>query len=285
MVHPINPAEPLCFARAGSVLTLVMASVGLGFISIILAVLICGRHALHVAPVAVPAGLAAWALRSTGMGELLIRESALGEKLSLFPSFILESVVWSLLIIVSYGAAHYAGRWFFHLNSKADEEGDTPNAVMVNQSPSRLANRWQHSILSLAVSCVIAGVLLCLFTRSGSTEHAGVAVGAEPLKGQILFSVFISFFLGTLACHQWLQGRVYDFLPSPLVVSTVFYFWAYRSDSFATVLADSAALFPSRLLSAVICPLPFISIGSLGLLWGYWYSVQLVHTRKNLRLV
>jgi len=283
MVCSDNPMAPLTLSRTVSASSMLVTAGGMGLISIILALILAGRHALHIAPAAIPAGLAAWALRSTGFGEILLRENSTELKQRFFFQFALEGLVWTVLIAAGYAVSHFLSRWIYKASIN-DFPWDKPSDT---DKKNALWRRypWLRCLLAFLVSGVLAGILLFLMTRAGSVRLDGLNLNGLPMKGQIVFSVFISFFLGTLIAHQLFQGRVYAFLAVPCVVSTCFYLAAYRSDTVKNVLAKHAVLFPAELLNAVVLPLPFIAIGSLGLLWGYWYSVQLIEARKHLRLI
>jgi len=121
-----------------------------------------------------------------------------------------------------------------------------------------------RSASCLALGIVVAALLLLLLMRS-------------PRRGQILFALFVSFFLAGLLAHQ-MRPTPYGVLAlvMPVVLGLAFYALAGTTAMSGEPLAWTRVQNYARAL-----PIDWATAGAGGAVMGFWVSMR-IHTAKHL---
>ena len=242
-------------------------SLALAFAVALFGSLMSKHHYREFALTAVASGFTAWAMKTGLIDQLLLKHPVSAERATLFYRLIADGFIW-----LAIGAGGYLGavtlvqiiKW---AAPTVDPDTPTPSAKQENSS----------SLLSkgLAVGFVflISVVLLKLLVRSNPDALVGldsIAAVRGPNIGQIVFVVFISFYIAAaLAAWSWLWLPVSSLLAVPAIVGAGSYLLASRF-ILAQPLLDQSSLFVNpAVIFAIILPIQFVAIGSLGVIAGY----------------
>jgi hypothetical protein len=137
----------------------------------------------RIAVLAVPAGLAIWAVRSGNLGTLMQLNTSVAHRQQIYSSFCWEPLIWLALVAAGYIGAFLASQ-VVHPAKTAEEV----------KPKKRNAGVLLNVVIAVVGSAIVAqffiGMLARDFTVSDST--AGTAV-AQPAIGQIAFAVLVSF--------------------------------------------------------------------------------------------
>jgi len=277
------PSEPLSAVRAsdigpGGAITLVVLAFLTGFI----AYFVSWPHGREIGILAVPSGLAIWAVRSGSMTALMQLNPTAAQRQALLTTFKWDSIFW--LVIV---AAGFAGVLLGQkiLPAAAGQSGPRPaeKQKKSNSKPARHGGPAQYlnAIIALVGSALIAQFCIRIFAQDVKVfDNKLGSVVAQPSVGQIVFAVLLSFGLAAFIVKKFLNvSYIWPAIAAALV--TAFATSAYGNQNVLRYLVQQcpAAFFNNSVIS--ISPLQIVAFGTLGSIVGYWMAVRYKYWRKH----
>ena len=264
-------SEPLAAVHAsdiglGGKITLVVLAFLTGFI----AYFVSWPHGREIGILAVPSGLAIWAVRSGSMTTLMQLNPTAAQRQALFTTFKWDSIFW--LVIV---AAGFAGVLLGQKILSSTRPAETQKKS--NSKPVHYLN----AIIALAVSAFIAQFCIRIFAQDVKIfDNRLGSVMAQPSVGQIVFAVLISFKIAAFVVKKFLDVS-YIWPAIATVLVTAFAASAYANQKVLQYLVQQwpAAFFTNSVIS--ILPLQIVAFGTLGSIAGYWMAVRYKYWRKH----
>jgi hypothetical protein len=241
----------------------VLVLLGLAFGVGLIAYFLSWPYGSRIGILAVPAGLAVWAVRCGSMGTLLQLNTSIVSRQQIYSAFCWEPVLWLAIV-----AAGYLGVFLASQIVHPAKTGET------GKPQKRGFGVLLNVVIAVVGSAVLAqffiGLLARDFTIWDSTNGAAVA---QPAMGQIVFAVLVSFgIVGFLV--QMVLGVDYVW---PVIGSCLVNFVAVSSygkyDVLEYFIQRWPAVFFSNSVLAVL-PVQIVAFGSLGAIAGYWMAVR-----------
>ena len=129
----------------------------------------------------------------------------------------------------------------------------------------------------LLACCLIAVILLKILMQSGKTwtqgfEHFEVSRG--PVKGQVLFAVFTSFYLATLAVKYLFKIPLGVLLAAPTIVAMVSYYYVAHNHLPQDILDRAPEMVLPSIRFGLALPIEFLGFGCLAVICGYCSQFQ-----------
>jgi hypothetical protein len=264
-------SEPLNAVLAGDIsigglITLVV----LAFLSGLIAYFVSWPYGREIGILAVPSGLAIWAVRSGSMTTLLQFNPSVGQRQAIFAAFKWDSAFWLALV-----AAGFIG---VLLGQKIMSNPGKP--VKQKTSNSKPA-QYLSVIIALVGSVFIAQFCIKIFAQDVSLLDPQLgAIMAQPSIGQIVFAVFVSFGVAAFLVKKFL-GVSYIWPAIATVLLTIFAVSSYARQD---VLQHFVQQWPSAFyVNSVISILPvqIVAFGTLGSIAGYWMAIRYKYWRKH----
>ena len=248
----------------------VLKLLGLAFGVGLVAYFLSWPYGSRIGILAVPAGLAVWAVRSGNMGTLMQLNTSIVHRQQIYSTFCWEPLLWLALVAAGYIGVFLASQ-IVH-PAKAVEEG---------KPQKRDAGVFLNVIVAVIGSAVVAQFFIGMFARDFTIldSTAGAAV-AQPAIGQIVFAVLISFGLvGFLV--QMVLGVDYIW---PIIGACLVNFVAISAYGKHDVLDYFAGRWPAVFFSnsvLAVLPIQIVAFGSLGAIAGYWMAVRYEYWHKR----
>ncbi len=281
------PADPLAPVRASNIslpgtMALLVLAFGVGFGSYFVA----WPHGREIGILAVPFGLAVWAVRSGPMRVLTQTYRQPDGRQALVSSLRFESVYWLLIVAAGFAGVLLAQHW---CRAPRDEEegkeaetgeGRTPVSPphLPAFLPAQLRSPLFRALLALLASVLLAHFFVGVFTQDVATSRN---IGpTQPLLGQIVFGVMMAFAVAAFILKKFANlSYIWPALGSMFVTAftQVIYCHAQALRQFAET--RPATFFPHTALA--ILPIQFVALGTLGSIVGYWMAVRYDWWRKH----
>ena len=296
--QPDEPGAAISFAADG----INWAGVGMGiFLAVVLSGLgtvLGGSQGIHIGPLTVPAGLIALSIRSGGMERLLIEH--VGESRSaMFYGMMGEALFWGFLVAIGFLVARVIR--VIRITRSEETAGSRASPPELDKRGSgkggkghsttrpggglldgQMSSRWMSGLMATGFCCIVTLLLLLILMQSETRTLAtagNIQVGSPPGLKQILLASGIAFFLGALASHQLFEVRLGWFLLCPVLVSLLVYaLGAYKG--VLPVVDVPPQFVPRSVLFSTALPLPYVGVGMLTAIMGYWYSVEMYYHRR-----
>lgn len=263
--EPFGPVRPGNLALAGTAVLVVLA-----FLSGLIGYFVSWPHGREIGILAVPSGLAIWAIRSGNIASLMQLEPALEQRRALLAALRWEPLFW--LAIVGIG---FAGV----LCGRRIRCG--PSAAGVENKPKSKSNIYLNAVIALVASVLIAQVCLGRLAQDiqFSDNRLGSVMG-QPAIGQIVFGVLVAFGLAAFVVKSFLNaGYLWPIIASALV--TAFSIMSYvKQDALNHLVRYWPAVFFSNPIIS-ISPVQMVALGTLGSIAGYWMGIRYDFWRKH----
>ena len=268
------PSEPLDAVLAGDIsigglITLVVLS----FLTGLLAYFVSWPHGREIGILAVPFGLAIWAVRSGSMTNLMQLNPTIEQRLAVFSAFKWDSAFWLTLV---------AAGFFGVLLGQKIMSGPASSAKPVKEKTSgSKAAQFLSVIIALASSVFIAQFCIKMFAQDVSLLDSRLGViMAQPSVGQIVFAVFVSFGLAAFIVKKFLDVS-YIWPTIATVLLTVFAASSYAKRDMLQYFIQQwpSAFFINSVIS--ILPVQVVAFGTLGSIAGYWMAIRYNYWRKH----
>ncbi len=264
-------SEPLSAVLAsdigpGDAITLVV----LAFLTGLIAYFVSWPYGREIGILAVPSGLAIWAVRSGSMTTLMQLNPTAAQRQALLATFKWDSIFW--LVIV---AAGFAGVLLGQKILPSPRPAETQKKS--NSKPVQYLN----AIIALVGSALIAHFCIKIFAQDVKVfDNKLGSIVAQPSVGQIVFAVLLSFKLAAFVVKKFLDVS-YIWPAIATVLVTAFAASTYANQKVLQYLVQQwpAAFFTNSVIS--ILPLQIVAFGTLGSIAGYWMAVRYSYWRKH----
>jgi hypothetical protein len=270
MVAPADPLGVVSFINGTispyDVLKLLGLSFGVGLVAYFLS----WPYGNRIGILAVPAGLAVWAVRSGNMGTLMQLNISAVRRQQIYSSFCWEPLLWLALVAAGFIGVFLASQIVHPIQT-----------VEECKPKKRNAGVFLNIIIAVIGSAVVVQFFIGMFARDFTIldPTAGAAV-AQPEMGQIVFAVLVSFGLvGFLV--QRVLGVDYMW---PVIGASLVNFVAISAYGKHDVLDYFAARWPAVFFSnsvLAVLPIQIIAFGTLGAIAGYWMAVRYEYWHKR----
>jgi len=259
---PIGPVR-LSNTNFVKVIILVLLALVVGFI----AYFVSWPFGREIGVLAVPSGLAIWAVRSGSVAQLIQSNPTLSQRQTLLAALKWEPFFWLLII-----AAGFAG---VLLGQKILPKSE--KAVLQTKSGNK-QNKSLNAVIALVISVIIIQLCIKIFARDTMMSDNKLVV--QPAVGQIVFALLVSFGLTAFIVKKFLSiSYIWPILAGAFV--TTFNIITYAKQD---VLQYFVGRYPATVFSSVIVsilPVQMMALGALGSIAGYWLAVSYSYQPKN----
>jgi hypothetical protein len=268
LVAPVEPFGVTSVPALRGAVTLLGLAVLVGFIGYFISKPL-GRE---IGVLAVPSGLAIWAVRCGNMTELMRLNSTLPQRQALFASLKWEPIFWLAIVAAGFGGV-LVGQYLV----------SRPSSLV---PPSRQASSVKNlisGIIATVASVFIAQFCIGIFAQDIRIADPKLgSVVAQPATGQIVFAVLVSFGIAGFLVKKFLNaGYVWPIVASALVTGFTVITHLKQETLQQLVERHPPAFFSSTGLS--ILPVQIVSFGVLGSIAGYWLAVRVISRRSPCR--
>jgi hypothetical protein len=264
--HFLAPDDPmgavtLAYGRVSA--TSIALTMVIAFAAGFLAYFLAWPYGREIGILAVPAGLAAWAARSGGMGELMQTHSSVTQRYNLYRSLGWEGFAW-----LAIAAAGYCGTVF--AASVVPSSG-----VLPEFEPPRIRPQINLKLVAVFALSVVAGALVIsvLAQNVGFKDKSIGTVLGQPANGQVAFASMVAFGLAAFFAKRfWDASYIWPAIATAIVSLGSMNF-ASKKDTLTYMTTNWPAVFFPQPLCAVL-PIQIVSFGILGSVIGYWLAVR-----------
>lgn len=256
MAEPFSAVEAM--GSRGAIVLVVLAFAA-GFIGYF----VSWPFGREIGILAVPSGLAIWAVRSGSMAGLIQLNPTADQRMTLVESLKWEPFFWLIIIAAGFAGVLLGRKICSSKNLKQTQEKS-------KSGPGKYLN----AILALVCSGFIAQFCIRIIAQD---VRLGSVI-AQPAVGQVVFAVLVSF-----GCAAFVAKKFFD----------VSYIWPAIASAFvtafmATVYAREvpylvqnwpAAFFSNSVIS--VLPVQMVAFGTLGSVAGYWMAIRYEYWRKH----
>jgi len=263
---PVEPFGVISVPAFGGAVALAGLAVLAGFIGYFLS----WPYGREIGILAVPAGLAIWAVRGGNMAELMRLAPTLAQRQGLFAALKWEPIFWLAIVAAGFGGVLIGQYLVSRLSSLV------PRSFVLR--PSSLVPR----ILAVVGSVFIAQFCIGIFAQDVRIpDHRLGSVMAQPAVGQIVFAVLVSFGIAAFLVKKFLDASyIWPIVASALV--TGFAVITYiKEDTLQYLVEHHPPIFFSRVVTSIL-PVQMVAFGVLGSIAGYWLAVRYNYWRKHL---
>jgi hypothetical protein len=217
---------------------------------------------------AVPSGLAVWAVRSGSMATLMQLNPTVAQRQALVASLRWEPIFW--LVVVASGFAGVLLGQKIRPSLKLKEAQEKPDSG---------SGKYVNAVIGLAGSGLIAQFCIRVFAQDIALSDDSLgSVVAQPAVGQIVFAVLLSFGVAAFAVKRFLNvSYIWPIIASALVTAVALS--AYAKHMEYLVESWPAAFFSNAVVS--VLPVQMVAFGTLGSIAGYWMAIRYQYWRKH----
>ena len=266
LVKPIDPFTLASIPPIAGIISLLAWA----FMAAFIAYFICWPYGKEIAPLAVPAGMAIWAVKSANIGSVMQTAPTAAQRLQILLTLKWQGFFWLAVVVVGLFATQLA---HFILKPKLIEPQ--------TQSQRIKLNLYFRSAIALVASLLIAKLLLPFLAQDIRIFEAKLgSVIAQPHTAQIVYAVIISFGVAAFLV-KILLGVSYIFTIIASAVTTTLAITDYAKPPILEQIAKSspAIFFPNALVA--ISPIQMVTFAALGAIAGFWLAVRYNYWRKH----
>jgi len=268
LAAPPDPLGTVCLLSIN--LTDAMALLGLAVLSGLLAYFLSQPYGRQIGILAVPAGLAVWAIRTGNMASLIQLNPTLTHRQDLLAMLRWEPFFWLAIVAAGFAGTELAYKILPKTNPSQFDERTSPKP-----------NTYLNIVIALVGSFLIAQLCIKVLAQDirAFDNKLGLVVG-QPAIGQIIFAVVVSFGIAAFVVKKFLnQGYIWPIIASAFV--TAFAVNIYLKQEILQLLSQRwpAVFFANP--AASILPLQMVAFGTIGSIWGYWLAVRYNYWRKQ----
>lgn len=243
----------------------------LGFAAGVAGTLICYPFGRFLGPLSAPAGVAALAMASGDLRQILLTNDAF-EQRNLMYSFLR----WELLFWLGICAAGYLGVLLTTklLGTKTIIAGHTIK-------PANRSNYWVNCGIAAAAAAAIVYFTIGIFAQDipQFDENLGTVMG-HPGHRQIAFGVFVSVALAGFAAKQFLQVHYIPVILGAAAIYMGTYTQFIGSETLAYMVKTHPIYFFTNSIFAIL-PIQFAPFAVLGAITGFWVSIFMKYRPKH----
>jgi hypothetical protein len=264
LAAPLDPLGPIRISNftIGGVILLLGLALTVGFVAYFLS----WPYGREIGILAVPSGLAVWAINSGSMAKLMLTAQDITQRQELYRTLTFEPFFWLLVI-----ALGHIGVLLAHTLRPAHDT--IALQIKTKFGPGRFIN----AAIALIVSSVIASLCVRIFAREATTFTK--ALVAQPATGQIVFAILAAYAVAGFVTKKFLDAdHIWTTISASIVIA--FSIATYgRQITIEQIAYNPATFFPNAVVS--ILPVQMITFGTLGSVAGYWLAVRFEYWRKH----
>jgi hypothetical protein len=264
LAAPFDPLNPVLVSNftVGSIIILFGLSFVVGFVAYFLS----WPYGREIGVLAVPSGLAVWAIRSSSMASLMQTAPDITHRYELYKALMFEPFFWLLVVVLG------------HIGVLLAYKIRPATANIATQTKPKFGlNLFFIVGIAIVVSTVVAQICIRVFAREATTFVESLV--AQPSTGQIVFAVLASFtIVGFLAKKFLNTGYICTTISASILSVFLIAYYEIHSSS-AQMVYYPAAFFPNVIIS--ILPIQMIAFGTIGSISGYWLAVRYDYWRKH----
>ncbi|MFZ0035502.1 MAG: hypothetical protein WAK60_11025 [Sedimentisphaerales bacterium] len=266
LAAPVEPFGVMSIPAFGGAVTLAGLAVLAGFIGYFLS----WPYGREIGILAVPAGLAIWAVRCGNMAELMQLNPTLAQRQVLFAALKWEPIFWLVIVAAGFGGVLVGQKIIAKPESMEGQE----------KSGSK-TNIYLNAIIAVVVSAFIAQFCIGIFAQDVRVpDHKLGSVVAQPSVGQIVFAVLVSFGIAAFFVKKFLNaGYLWPTVASALVTGFAVVTYV-KQDTLQYLIEHHPPVFFSSVVAS-ISPVQMVSFGVLGSIAGYWLAVRYDYWGKH----
>ena len=265
LAAPVEPFGVISVPAFGGAITLVGLAVLAGFIGYFLS----WPYGREIGILAVPSGLAIWAVRCGNMAELMRLNPTLAQRQALFAALKWEPIFWLAIVAAGFGGV-LAGE---HLVSRRSALVTRSPQDALRRSDKRRATR--DGIIAVVGSVFIAQFCIGIFAQDVRIPDPRLgSVVAQPAIGQIVFAVLVSFGIAAFIVKKFLNASyIWPTVASALVTGfAVITRHTYGGqDTLQHLVEHHPPVFFSSAVTSIL-PVQMVTFGALGSIAGYWLA-------------
>ena len=276
------PAEPFDAVSSRTItlvgsITLVILAVLIGFI----AYFVSWPYGKEIGVLAVPAGLAIWALRSGTVADLIRLNPALEQRQALFAALKWEPLFWLAIVVAGFFGV-FLGPIVRDKVAECTKKPHQRKAAKEKEKPRSVAKILLNGLLAMVCAALIAHICIAILARDVKVfdRELGAFVVAQPAVAQIAFAVSVSLGFAAFVVKKFFDaGYIWPTIASTLI--TAFAITTYVRASMLEYLVQRwpPVFFSQAVIS--ILPVQMVAFGTLGSIAGYWLAVRYSYWRKN----
>ena len=270
-------SEPLAAVRAsdigpGGAITLVV----LAFLTGLIAYFVSWPYGREIGILAVPSGLAVWAVRCGSMTTLIQLNPTEAQRQALLTTLKWDSIFWLAVV-----AAGFAGVLLGQKILPAAAGLSSPRPAETQKKTDSKPVQYLNVIIALVGSALIAQFCIRIFAQDVKVfDNKLGSIVAQPSVGQIVFAVLLSFKLAAFVVKKFLDvSYIWPTIATVLVTAFATSSYAKQEVLQYFVKTWPAAFFANSVIS--ILPVQMVAFGTLGSIAGYWMAVRYKYWRKH----
>jgi len=263
LAQPQDPYGVVSFIAGNMTRDSVLKLAALAVLCSLLAFFISWPYGKYLAILAVPSGLAVWALRSGNMAELMRQNPTAAERLRLFSQIEWEPFSWLAIVALGVLVAHICQK-FLSRNSSSGAE-----------SKSSLVKSYYITFaIALGVSVLLAKLLLMVFAQDVKIADDKIgAVIVQVTTAQTVFAILVSFGIAAFVVKKFLDvSYICPIVATALVHPAVITIYLKPEVMERLFECWPAVFYPNAIAS--ILPIQMVAFGTLGSIAGYWLAVR-----------
>jgi hypothetical protein len=264
---PVEPFGVISVPTFGGAITLAGLAVLAGFIGYFLS----WPYGREIGILAVPAGLAIWAVRGGNMAELMRLAPTLAQRQVLFAALKWEPIFWLAIVAAGFGGVLIGQKIIAkHEPNESQEKSDSK------------ANTYLNVLIAVVGSVFIAQFCIWIFAQDVRIpDHRLGSVMAQPAVGQIVFAILVSFGIAAFLVKKFLDASyIWPIVASALVTGFAV-ITHIKEDTLQYLIEHHPPVFFSRVVTSIL-PVQMVAFGVLGSIAGYWLAVRYNYWRKHL---
>ncbi|UCC97637.1 MAG: hypothetical protein JSW66_17555 [Phycisphaerales bacterium] len=217
---------------------------------------------------AVPFGLAVWAVRSGSMATLMQLNPTDAQRNAVVQSLRWQPVFWLVVVAAGFVGPLLCRKIVSKPRPAERGQGSKPNP-----------GTYLSPIIAIAAAAVIAHLGIGILAQDVRLpdERLGF-VSAQPALGQLAFGVLVSFGLAAFAVRKLLGvGYIWPIMASAFVT-------AFAMSTYAKNVPYLAQQWPAFFFSnavASVLPAQMVAFGTLGSVAGYWMAARYDYWREH----
>jgi hypothetical protein len=250
---------------SGAVTLLIMA-----FLAGLIAYFVAWPYGRQIGILAVPFGLAVWAVRAGSVAALVQLNPTFEQRQMLFETLRWEPFFWLLVVGVGFVGVTLGQKIRQGYKFEETQEKDKLSSYI-----------YLNTVIALFGSVLVARFCLKIFAQDVIlSDNIFSSAAAQPAVGQIVFAVLVSFGLVAFIVKKYLNvSYILPIISSSLVTaySTMSYIKPNVLDHY--VESWPAVFFPDVVIS--LLPIQIVAFGTIGSIAGYWMAVRYLYWRKH----
>jgi hypothetical protein len=266
-----NPPDPYgsVLIKAIGMSTIVTLFI-MAFLAGLIAYFATWPYGKEIGVLAVPFGLAVWAIRAGTVGGLMQNNPTVEQQTIIFSTLRWEPFFWFLVVGAGFGGVALGWK----ILSSAKKQKNSEQKIIKCGDPFNI-------ILSFLLSCIIAYIGIRILAQDIRIYDSRAGeVTAQPAVGQVAFAVFVSFGFAAFVIKKFLDVDYIMSILAGVAITAISVMIYVKQDSFGYLVEQWPANFFSNTVIAVL-PVQMIAFGALGSIAGYWMAFRYNYWRKH----